>query len=279
MSHTSNPLHDVTMCYHDDKCHQHHPILSCHHTSYYSGLQTGVWGVSACADVSMETSCSPIRFVLLLFFFLFLIVIFWQVVLHFCVSARVCVRIVAGQWQLKKRTVFVEEQHGCREEWGSWGRPNGSTPSCTEIKTHNKRVCSPSGPVHVALMEAKAAQSVNDQEPWRSPPERPPCNQGDRWRHHCCGLMEEIKITFNKLWLEWVQEPQKVSLSVKLWQLAETGGTRSGPSIHRLISIFSIWLSLNCDLSPVVLSTRAGVGKLAARMGNTAGGKLRTWCC
>ncbi|CAG04199.1 unnamed protein product [Tetraodon nigroviridis] len=31
------------------------------------------------------------------------------------------------------------------------------------------------------------------------PPERPPCNQGDRWRHHCCGLTEEIKITFNKL--------------------------------------------------------------------------------
>lgn len=94
----------------------------------------------------------------------------------YCTSGPVCyafafafVRIVEGQWQLRKRTVFVEEQHGCREERRSWGRPNGSTPSCTEIKTHNKRVCSPSGPVHVALMEAKAAQSVNDQEPWRSP--------------------------------------------------------------------------------------------------------------
>lgn len=37
--------------------------------------------------------------------------------------------------------------------------------SCAEIKTHNKRVCSPSGSVHVVRMEAKAAQSVSDQEP------------------------------------------------------------------------------------------------------------------
>lgn len=163
MSPTSNHLHDMTVCYHDDKCHKHpsHPIMSPYPILFR--ITNRCLGVSACADVSAETTRSPSRSVF------FLIIIFWQAVLCFCVSARACVRIVAGQWQLKKRTVFVEEQHGCREEWRSWGRPNGSTPSCTEIKTHNKRVCSPSGPVHVALMEAKAAQSVNDQEPWRSP--------------------------------------------------------------------------------------------------------------
>lgn len=41
------------------------------------------------------------------------------------------------------------------------------------------------------------------------PPESPPCNQGDRWRGYCCGLVEEIKITFNKLWLEWARAPAK----------------------------------------------------------------------
>lgn len=128
--------------------------------SYYSGLETGVCVcmhvcVCECADVLTQPSNALSRSV-----FVFLTS---GPVCYVCAYAGMCA------WQLKKRTVFVEEQHGCREEWRSWGRPNGSTPSCTEIKTHNKRVCSPSGPVHVALMEAKAAQSVNDQEPWRSP--------------------------------------------------------------------------------------------------------------
>ena len=113
--------------------------------------------------------------------------------------------------------------------------------------------CGPYGGESSAICKRSGAMAL--------PLERPPCNQGDRWQHHCCGLMKEIKITFNKLWLEWAQAPQKVSLSVKLWQLAETGVKHSGPSVHRLISIFSVWLSLNCDLSPVVLSTRARRGR------------------
>lgn len=40
-------------------------------------------------------------------------------------------------------------------------------------------------------------------------PENPRCNQGDRWHGHCCGLMEKIKITFNKLWLKWAWAPRK----------------------------------------------------------------------
>lgn len=142
----------------DSTCHQHQSppnILPHAIFSYYLRLQTGV-SVCLCvyADVLTQPSHALSRSVFV-----------------FLTSGPVCMCVcaVVGQWQLKKRTVFVEEQHGCREEWRSWGRPNGSTPSCTEIKTHNKRVCSPSGPVHVALMEAKAAQSVNDQEPWRSP--------------------------------------------------------------------------------------------------------------
>lgn len=55
----------------------------------------------------------------------------------------------------------------CGEQLCSWGRANGCSPSCTEIKTHNKPVCSPSGSAHVVLMEARAAQSVNDHEPSR----------------------------------------------------------------------------------------------------------------
>ena len=149
----------MSVCYQDNDCHPSPPNILPHAIfSHYSGLETGV-SVCLCvyADVLTQPSHALSRSV-----FVFLTS---GPVCYVCV----CVCVVVGQWQLKKRTVFVEEQHGCREEWRSWGRPNGSTPSCTEIKTHNKRVCSPSGPVHVALMEAKAAQSVNDQEPWRSP--------------------------------------------------------------------------------------------------------------
>lgn len=61
-------------------------------------------------------------------------------------------------------------------------------------------------------------------------PENPRCNQGDRWHGHCCGLVEKIKITFNKLWLKWAWAPQKsqfVNQTVTA-HCREGGGQHSG---------------------------------------------------
>ena len=76
------------------------------------------------------------------------------------------------------------------------------------------RACGPYGGESSAICKRSGAMAL--------PPERPPCNQGDRWQRRCCGLAEEIKITFNKPRLEWARALQKVRLSVKPWQLAET---------------------------------------------------------
>lgn len=59
-------------------------------------------------------------------------------------------------------------------------------------------------------------------------PENPRCNQGDRWHGHCCGLMEKIKITFNKLWLKWAWAPQKSQFVSQTATASGIGGEYSG---------------------------------------------------
>lgn len=66
------------------------------------------------------------------------------------------------------------------------------------------RACGPYGGESSAICKRSGAIAL--------PPESPPCNQGDRWHGYCCGLVEEIKITFNKLWLEWARAPAKKSV-------------------------------------------------------------------
>lgn len=63
------------------------------------------------------------------------------------------------------------------------------------------RACGPYGGESSAICKRSGAIAL--------PPKSPPCNQGDRWHGYCCGLVEEIKITFNKLWLEWARAPAK----------------------------------------------------------------------
>lgn len=95
------------------------PSPSRRHTAFYPGSQTGVLCVSVGADASAETSRSlsgpPVY--LFIFFPQSLFPDKWCRV-FVRPPERACACCRAGRQQLRTRTVFVEEQHGCREEWG-----------------------------------------------------------------------------------------------------------------------------------------------------------------
>ena len=135
----------------------------------------------------------------------------------------------------------------CGGEQSSWGRPNGSSPSCTEIKTYNKRACSPSGSAHVVLMEASAAQSVNDRKPWRSLQRlHDAIKVTDGMATAVASRRRSKSPSINSDW-NGHEHLQRVSLSVKRRQWSRVAG-------QLCVSIVSVWLGLNCDLSQIVLS-------------------------
>lgn len=77
-------------------------------------------------------------------------------------------------------------------------------------------------------MEAKAAQSVNDQEPWRSLQRgRHAIKVTDGGTTAAAAWRRSKSPSINSDW-NGHRTPRKVSLSVKLWQLAETGGVGVG---------------------------------------------------
>lgn len=117
-----------------------------------------------------------------------------------------------------------------------------------EIKTYNKRACSPSGSAHVVLMEGRAAQSVNDQEPWRSLQRiHDAIKVTDGMATAVASWRRSKSPSINPDW-NGHEHLKKVSLSVKLRQQAALGRHRSQLSVfnHFRLTGPELWSFSNC---------------------------------